>query len=151
MYIVGHAAVGMTLAAGTTNPAIAFFIGWLSHYLADFFPHGDEPAGEWTKRGNEVKRLLVLLSVDGAVLLGASAWYVAHRGFSWPMAAAAFGSAVPDVLWGLEKLFKRKMFGPHESFHGRNHNYFHVRLPLWAGLALQAAVTAALWWRLTMG
>lgn len=151
MFIVGHAAVGMTLAAATANPALAFGIGWLSHYLADFFPHGDEDAGEWAKRGNEVRRLAFLLSIDGAILLAASAWFIAHRGFSWAPCLAVVGSAVPDVLWGLEKLFKRKLFGPHEKFHGRNHNFFHIRLPLWAGILLQAAVTAALWWRLTLG
>lgn len=151
MYIIGHAAVGMTLAAGTTNPAIAFLIGWASHYLADFFPHGDESVGEWAKRGSEVRRLAFLLSIDGAILLAASAWFIAYRGFSWAPCLAVVGSAVPDVLWGLEKLFKRKLFGPHEKFHGRNHNFFHVRLPLAVGLVLQAIVTAALWWRLTLG
>ena len=151
MYLFGHAAVGMTIAAGTGNPALAFGIGWLSHYLADFFPHGDEALGAWVKRGNEVKRLLVVLVPDATLVLTAFAWYTAHRGFSLAAAAAAAGSAVPDVLWGLEKVFKRKIFGPHEAFHGRNHNFFHMRMPFALGLAVQGAIAGALWGWLTWG
>lgn len=151
MYLVGHAAIGMAFASGTDDPVLAFCIGWASHYVADFVPHGDEAAGEWVKRGHEVKRLLVLVGVDGAILLAAYGLFVAHRGFSPAPLAAAIGSTVPDVMWGLEKLFRRKLFGAHEKFHGLNHNFFRVRMPLWLGLAFQAALTAFLWVRLTLG
>ena len=47
MFLAGHASVGIaiTAALGVTNPAAAFALGWASHYLADFFPHGDEFRG----------------------------------------------------------------------------------------------------------
>ncbi len=150
MYLVGHAAVGMTLAAGVSNPVAAFGIGWLSHYLADFFPHGDEEVGEWTKKGNEVRRLMAIVAVDGAVALAAFSFMTARNGFSLPLAAAALGSFVPDVMWGLEKLAKRKLFGPHEKIHYANHNFFEIPLPAWAGVPLQLAVAAFLWWQLTV-
>ena len=148
MYLVGHAAVGILLASGTDNPAAAFGIGWFSHYLADFVPHGDEAVGAWTKKGNEVRRLLAVVAVDGALFLAAFALLIAHRGFSAAVAAAALGSFVPDVLWGLEKVFKRRLFGPHQRFHDRNHNFFHLPIPLWLGLLLQGAATSGLWWHL---
>lgn len=150
MYLVGHAAVGMTLAAATDDPVLAFGIGWLSHYLADFVPHGDEPAGEWAKRGDEVRRLFVLLMADGALFLAAFAWFTARRGFHLAAATAALGSFVPDVLWGLEKVRRKPLFGPLERFHAKNHNFFHVRLPLWAGLVGQAALAGGLWTWLTL-
>ena len=147
MYLVGHAAVGMaiTSALGITNPVAAFGVGWASHYLADFFPHGDEAVGEWTKRGNEVHRLLAVVAFDGALFLSVFTIFTAHRGFSFAMAAAALGSFVPDVLWGLEKLFKKKLFGFHERFHLVNHNFFHIRLPFFVGILFQTAITFALW------
>jgi hypothetical protein len=149
MYLIGHAAVGMTLAASMTNPVAAFGVGWLSHYFADFFPHGDEEVGEWTKKGNEVRRLMAIVAVDGAVFLAAFAFMTARNGFSLPLAAAAAGSFVPDVMWGLEKVAKRKLFGPHEKIHYANHNFFEIPLPAWAGVPLQLAVAALLWWQLT--
>lgn len=151
MYLVGHAAVGMTLAAGIANPAAAFGVGWLSHYLADFFPHGDEEMGEWTRKGNEVRRLMTLVAVDGVLFLAAFAFMTARNGFSLPLAAAALGSFVPDVMWGLEKVAKRKLFGPHEKLHYANHNFFEIPLPARAGVPLQLAVAAFLWWQLTAG
>lgn len=146
MYLIGHAAVGVLAASITTNPAAAFGIGWLSHYVADFIPHGDEPLGEWAKRGNEVKRIGCIAALDLLILSAALSAYVAARGFTpWVLAAAA-GSVVPDALWGLELVCKRKLFGPHHAFHHRNHNFFQVKLPLAVGLALQFAVTSGLWW-----
>jgi hypothetical protein len=152
MYLVGHTAIGMSAVAltGVTNPAAAFAVGWASHYLADFLPHGDEEAGDWTKKGNEVKRLAAIVAVDGALLLALFGVFTAHRGFSLPMAMGALGSTVPDVLWGLEKLFKRKLFGFHEKYHYANHNFFDVRMPLWLGVLLQAIMTASLWAWLTL-
>ena len=42
MYLIGHAAVGATLATAVTiNPLAALGIGFVSHYLVDFIPHGD--------------------------------------------------------------------------------------------------------------
>lgn len=151
MYLVGHAAVGMTLAAGIANPVAAFGVGWLSHYIADYFPHGDEEVGEWTKKGNEIRRLLALVAVDGAVFLVLFGFLVSRHGFSLPVAAAAFGSFVPDVMWGLEKVAKRPLFGFHERFHFVNHNVFGVHLRPRVGVTLQLAVAALLWWRLTAG
>jgi hypothetical protein len=151
MYLIGHAAVGMTLAASVTNPVAAFGVGWLSHYLADFFPHGDEEVGEWTKKGNEVRRLMAIVSVDGTAALVAFAYLSSQRGFSLPLAAAALGSFVPDIMWGLEKVAKRKLFGFHEKFHYANHNFFDIHLPAWAGIPMQLSVAALLWWQLTVG
>ena len=150
MFLIGHAAVGATIAqlAGIENPAAAFGVGWLSHYLADFVPHGDEPVGKWTAGPNGVRRLMGIVALDGLLLLGALGFVFAKRGFSWVTLAAAVGACVPDVLWGLEKLAGRRLFGPHGAFHLKNHNFFHIDLPLGVGLLLQGAVTAFLFWRL---
>jgi hypothetical protein len=156
MQLVGHAAVGITLTrlAGATHPLAALGIGWFSHYLADFFPHGDEDVGEWATRGNFVKRMLAVVAVDGLVTVAVFAWYASRQSLSPAQlivpAAAALGSFLPDIMWGLEKLFKRRLFGPFEKLHGLNHNFFHVRVPSWYGLPLQLVIIAAIWWWLTI-
>ncbi|MBI3114931.1 MAG: hypothetical protein HYZ09_00350 [Candidatus Kerfeldbacteria bacterium] len=45
MYLTTHAAVGVLIAQQTTNPWLAFFGAFLSHYVLDFVPHGDENLG----------------------------------------------------------------------------------------------------------
>lgn len=146
MFLVGHGAVGALLATHLTkNPVVAFGIGWLSHYIVDFFPHGDESLGAWTKKGNEVLRLLVIVSIDATLLLASLVVVFSTRGFSWVALAGAFGACVPDVMWGLEKLFKRNLFGRFDIFHNRNHNFLHISLPLWFGIFGQILITFALW------
>jgi len=149
MYLTAHTAVGVAAAAAiTTNPVAAFGIGWFSHYLVDFIPHGDEQAGEWTRRGNEIRRYLVLAGADGLLASALFLAQAASHGFSWVSAMAFIGSTVPDVMWGLEKLFKRIIFGPLQRFHLAVHNRLRVRLPTWLGLLVQAAVAGWFWSRL---
>lgn len=149
MYLTGHAAVGAVIATAiTTNPIAAFGIGWLSHYLVDFIPHGDEPLGEWVKRGNEITRLFIAFVPDAVLMLALLGVFTAVHGVNVVVLAAAIGSTVPDVMWGLEKLFKRRLFGPHERFHTENHNHFDIRIPFTAGLLAQGVVAGTLWWML---
>ena len=146
MFLIGHGAVGALLATRLTeNPVAAFGIGWLSHYLVDFFPHGDESLGAWAKKKHEILRLFFLFAIDGALLLSTLFWIFYRQGFSWVILAGAAGSIVPDVMWGLEKLFHKKIFGRADVFHNRNHNFFHISMPLWVGLVGQAIVTVAVW------
>lgn len=149
MFLVGHTIVAATIvqAAGINNPVAAFGIGWLSHYLVDFFPHGDEPVGLWAKQGNELKRIAVIFGIDAAILLGLFIAYIVLDGFSLSLFLAGLGAVVPDVMWGLEMLFKKKLFGPHDKIHSRNHNFLHIHLPYHLALVGQLVVSAVLWWR----
>ncbi len=149
MYLTAHAAAGAAVAGLLTkDPVLAFGVGWLSHYAVDFIPHGDEAAGEWTKKGSEVKRYLILFGADGAILAALFLLLAATRGFSWVTAAAIAGSTVPDVMWGLEKVFRKRLFGPRQRFHSAVHNRLRVRLPTWLGLLIQAAFAGWFWSRL---
>lgn len=146
MFLTPHAAVGAAIATSLTgNPIIAFGIGWLSHYLADSVPHGDEGLGVWASKGNEVKRLLGITAIDAVIWIAVLSYVFLSIGFSSIILAAALGSAVPDVMWGLEKVVKRDLFGPLRRFHGWNHNFFRVNLPLWTGVIGQGVVTAVMW------
>lgn len=153
MYLINHAAIGVALAGavGATNPVAAFGIGWASHYLADFFPHGDEDAGEWAKRKNEILRILGMVAVDGVIFLSVFTWFSMERGFFWWAAAAAIGSFLPDIMWGFEMLARRKLFGVFERLHSWNHNFFKIHIPSVAGIPLQVFLATVLWAWLTLG
>lgn len=45
MYLTTHAAVGVLIAQQTHNPGLAFGGAFLSHFVLDFVPHGDEDIG----------------------------------------------------------------------------------------------------------
>lgn len=146
MFLTPHAAVGAAIATSLTgNPFVAFGVGWLSHYLADSLPHGDERLGIWASKGDEVRRLLGITIIDSVIWIVILVFVFLSVGFSWVILAAALGSSVPDVLWGTEKVVKKELFGPLQKFHGWNHNFFKVNMPLWTGLVGQGIVTAAMW------
>jgi hypothetical protein len=143
MFLTGHAAVAAALvaAAHVENPELAFGLGWVSHYAMDLLPHGDEGLGVWSKRGSEVARLLAVFLADFAICVMIILALIFRRGFSWPIVAAVIGSMVPDIMWGLEKLFKRKLFWFFGKFHEANHNFFKIKIPFWLGLGLQLALS----------
>lgn len=146
MFLTAHAAVGVAAATLITkDPTTGFAVGLVSHYLADLVPHGDEDAGAWCKKGNEVKRLFGITLIDAVVWCAVLVGAFLYAGFSWLVLAAALGSALPDVMWGLEKVAGRRLFGPHSRFHTWNHNHFNIRMPLWAGLLFQVTVSVVLW------
>lgn len=147
MFLVGHAPFGILAAraVGATTPLAAFVVGMASHYVADFFPHGDEQIGEWTKKGNELLRLIIVFAIDAVLLIAILASFFYAGKLTIADFAAAAGSVTPDALWGFEKLLRRTMFGPHEKFHNRNHNFFHIAIPWRVGVAMQAVVVTALW------
>ncbi|MEY4722564.1 MAG: hypothetical protein RLZZ324_77 [Candidatus Parcubacteria bacterium] len=149
MQLIGHSAVGVVaiIALGVTNPALAFFVGWASHYVADFVPHGDEGIGEWANRKDTVKRIALVAGVDAlATLALLGGWAFARHGMPLAVLAAALGAWVPDGMWGLEMLTGRKLFGPHHDFHHWNHNRLKIMIPTWIGIPAQLALTAVLWW-----
>jgi len=148
MFLIGHTAVGVLLAEsfGANNPAAAFGVGWVSHYLMDAIPHGDETIGEWTKGKDRIRRLMMIECVDGSLIALAAGLFFWQHGFSWTFSAALIGACVPDVMWGLEAVFGREIFGPFCRFHERVHNMFKYRLPPAVGLTYQAIVTLFVWW-----
>ena len=147
MFLVTHAAIAAVLADRIgLGSAAAFAAGWASHYLADAVPHGDEQAGDWARRKNEVRRYALLAGIDAVILAAALASVFLAGGFDPAILAAAAGATVPDVLWGVEKTLGRTIFGPHLKFHHRVHNLFGWRLPLWSGLMFQTALAAFCWY-----
>lgn len=156
MFLVAHAAAGIVLAtAATQNPAVAFGVGWLSHYVLDFVPHGDEAAGVWVNRGHKVRRYALLAAIDFALVALLFLLVASRHGWSWSAAMAVAGAVLPDVAWGLELAFDRQLFGLHSKWHHGIHNFLRQRfnfcLPLWLGLTIQTALAATLWFSLYAG
>jgi hypothetical protein len=149
MFLTVHSSIGVaaTTVAGITNPAAAFALGWFLHYVGDAIPHGDEKIGEWVMVGPKpVWRAVPFFAGDFAVMSSIFAVYSFHAGFSWSLVAVIAGSILPDVLFGVEMVFKRSLFGPVAHFHKWAHHLLGIRLPFKAGLPIQLAVLALMWW-----
>ncbi|MFA6603300.1 MAG: hypothetical protein WCT10_00490 [Patescibacteria group bacterium] len=145
MFLIAHAAIGAAVAPLTGSPLPAFFLGWLTHYLADAVPHGDESLGRWATARDGIRRFVFLAGVDFLLVAAILAIVFVARGFDWTILAGAVGATVPDFMWGLEKTFQRRLFGPFQDWHGLAHGIIKKKIPTAAGLALQFLVAAASW------
>ncbi len=148
MFLTGHSAIGLIAASWTANPALAFLIGFLSHYVADAVPHGDEDLGVWTERGNAIHRLAFLMFLDLAVLTLSFSLLFNRYGWQWNQVLCIVGACLPDFMWGFEKAVGHRLFGPFGDWHRRNHNRWRVRIPSVVGVPVQLALTVGLWWLL---
>jgi len=149
MFLTVHSAVGVTAvtALGIHNPAAAFALGLVLHYLGDAVPHGDEPIGEWVKDGRSpVLRAMPFFVGDFLLMSVLFALVSSAGGLQWHLVAAIAGSILPDVLFGVEIVFKRRLFGFLSELHDLAHTAFGIRLPLHFGLPLQAVLAFILWY-----
>ena len=100
MFLTVHAAAAVALAQQTTSPALAFAIGFSSHFLVDAIPHGDENLVAGDDHRKMVKKIIAVALVDVAIMAVTFA-ALGDAGiieFSPSLLAAAFGGLLPDAL-----------------------------------------------------
>lgn len=142
MFLTAHAAIAAAIStAAGTGPAGAFAVGVISHFVADIVPHGDERVGEWALRGDPARRFAFAAAIDGSFLTVFLLAVFFRTGWSWTTVSAAAGAVLPDALWGAGLVLKREIIPGYLRFHQRLHHLVPFRLPLWAGLFLQLAIT----------
>lgn len=147
MFLTVHAPVGAAIGALAGEPVAAFALGFLSHFVLDAIPHGDEHLGHAMEHSAKVRYFVKLAAVDGILMTGAllallTPWT------AWPSAAVLAGIAggvAPDVLQGLGEAFPERRWLA--AFH-RFHDYIHVHLIPWessfpVGMATQLATLVA--------
>lgn len=110
MFLAPHAAVALALTQATASPGVAFFIGFGSHFLLDLIPHADAVTTRWINARSPRTRTLLLVAIaDGfcsLLIFSSFMLTVAHLDLAIAL-SAAFGSALPDILWGLHEFFPR--------------------------------------------
>ncbi len=144
MFLIIHGPVGALIGQYVANPLLAFILGIASHFVLDIIPHGDDTLSQ--KVGSGYWRRVSVAVVDGffTVLL-LLAFY--HAGSYQPSIIwGSIGGMLPDFMWGVPELLKRKTFNWFIRFHSKNHMLIKKRLSFWKGMALQAIVILGLLW-----
>lgn len=173
MFLTPHAAVGILIGTQTTNPIAAFIFSFLSHFVLDLIPHGDQGLAKWVKAKHTKRRAAGILAADAGVMTLLVASLVQQVNFPHPYVtiAAVMGGILPDVLSGWyeytrdlfpqhrkERLFAKtgfiaratrrfffdaKFLMRHHRVHHKYHWRLGVTIPLPAGIALQAVLLVA--------
>lgn len=153
MFITTHAAVGALVgAAFPSSRPLAFAAGFLSHFLLDMIPHGDEHMLEGFKSGSKVRRALAYVTIDSIVavytimaILSAAPGTL-HGAMKWGI----IGGVLPDLLVGIYEATKWRILRGYTAFHHRNHHaligkYRHGKdIPFKWGFAYQVVAAIIL-------
>ncbi|MBI4457377.1 hypothetical protein HY633_00245 [Candidatus Uhrbacteria bacterium] len=153
MFLAVHASVGAITGNVAPDPISAFTIGFLSHFLVDMIPHGDEYMYEGYKNGARVRRAILYVACDVvATLVLVALLFIEQDFFSTRnVALGIIGGLLPDLLVGIHELRTTRLLREFHRFHMRNHHFLikHLRkferdIPMRYGLLLQGVVLTLL-------
>ena len=144
MFLIIHSLVGSVLGHLILSPVMAFFVGVLSHFLLDMIPHGDDQLKKYL--GDSHLKHMMIGAMDGMLALIMLLAVANIVGFRQSILFGALGGILPDLIWGIPALFKRKTLKWYESFHHNMHFVVKKRLPLVPGFLLQILVIVFLFW-----
>lgn len=156
MLLTLHAATGAFVGELAPNPAFAFGLGVLSHFILDMFPHGDRMLAKRTKASGQPRRYFWLVGADALVGIAMFFPAFAFGRFEHPWLAywGIIGGLLPDLIVAIPEyaLYVKKEYRVRlrwfYRFHAFVHDQFiHVfdRVPLQVGLAFQLILFVIIW------
>lgn len=126
MFITTHATIGALVGAAFPSRALAFVLGFVSHFLVDMIPHGDEGMLDGYKSGAKVRRAVAYVMIDSVIavyvilLLLSNAPAEVAPAVMWGI----IGSILPDLIVGVYEVTKVKpFFRKFTAWHHKNHHH----------------------------
>lgn len=139
MFLTVHTAVGALIGQQVGSPILAFVLGFISHWLVDVVPHGDENffADNLEKKVLR-KRLLTLASFDFLGIAIMFLFFSSTTDFTTPMLFGFLGATGPDLLWGITEIAPFKTpWGLLDKWHSFFHKLTGVIVSIKTGLLIQ--------------
>ena len=102
MFLATHAVVGLAIAQRVESPLAALGLAFLSHFVLDFIPHGDQDLyrdWEW-KHQKRFRRVAVINLIDLGILTLLLLWLYAQHSLPQTalLSAGVIGSILPDLI-----------------------------------------------------
>ena len=139
MFLTVHSAAGLVVGNYVKNPFLAFFVGFILHYLFDIIPHGDTKV---SKKYHNVIYMTLAGIIDLAVVISSFLIIILFQNklFSWSQITAICGSVLPDaLLFCYFILPQNKILSQLKKFHHYIHGLISDRwaINLLPGMILQ--------------
>ena len=142
MYLTPHAITGGIIGEKIGSPILAFALGFLSHFILDAIPHGDEAIGNPKNTKGRKYYIKLLMKIEATDLLGLILFviFLKYSDISNPLAvfAGSAGAILPDILWGVNIFLDNKFLKFKERLHCLAHNPFGIMMSARAGIAWQS-------------
>jgi len=104
MFLTVHSTVAITLTQNIHNPAGAFLIGVISHFILDSIPHGDEIFEKIGIKG--MAKLAIIDHVGVIIMLSSIFLFKPDFIFTSSIIFAIIGAMTPDWLMAIYELSK---------------------------------------------
>ncbi|OGY91784.1 MAG: hypothetical protein A3H70_02610 [Candidatus Komeilibacteria bacterium RIFCSPLOWO2_02_FULL_48_11] len=148
MYLTIHAAAGAAIGQFISNPLLAFILGFVSHFILDIIPHGDEGIKHWKWFKTDLGRLAAATLIDFFVLCAVAMYWLIYSpvnvfpGMIYGMA----GAVLPDTLWGLHELTGTPLLNWYSKSHSSLHHILKKPLAVQHGFLIQIPLLLAFTW-----
>ncbi len=146
MLLTVHATVGAIIGDNVSTPLLAFVLAFISHFILDIFPHGDEELVKAYRNDFKNKGMIYLIFFDiiATLILLPVLFYSQKINFNITVIWGIIGGVIPDIFVGLYEI-THKYFRRTYKFHNFTHNklgkFFgtktNLSLPLKFGLLIQ--------------
>lgn len=147
MLLTVHATAGALIGQQINNPYLAFVLAFISHFILDMIPHGDQ---DWIEeyKGNQkakVKKIISIVTLDILALLALliSKYYFNSFVPTLNVVAGIIGGVLPDLLVGIHEL-SNKLFKKFYHFHFVIHDMIKYQPSTASGLFFQIIILGAL-------
>lgn len=142
MFLTTHAVLGAIAGEFAPHPAIAFFMGIVTHLLSDMIPHGDSNLYENYKNKSSVAKSIAYVVIDAIISIFVVIWMFTSLPVdnAYNRAFGILGGLLPDLLVGLSEFVKFSLLSKFVKLHFYFHNFFTSRykdISLHEGLTLQ--------------
>ena len=131
MILTTHALVGAAIGKNINNPLIIVPLSLASHYILDFFRHGDY-LDDNSKFREVAWKVAFDLSIGLVIILGYL--FFSHSSFKTMtnILIGTFFSLLPDLFtllyWNVKIGFLKKLY----DFHNWIHDYFYPKPLIWS-------------------
>ncbi len=155
MFLTTHAVVAASIFQhfSALPSVLVFLFGFVSHFLLDFIPHGDESLvnNKWST-ARKLRRMFFIGLFDLLVVTVFVYWYLANYPINYKVLLGILAAILPDglqivhqfLVW--QNIPLPSFFYRLQLFHSYVHHFierrFDFRLTLWQGLLWQAAIIA---------
>ncbi|MBU1146043.1 hypothetical protein KKD80_00640 [Patescibacteria group bacterium] len=148
MLLTVHATAGALIGQQINNPLLAFILSFVSHFVLDLVPHGDQDWIDEYKgdQKSKVVKIIMIVAVDIVILLGllvSRFYFIDSFATGLSIASGIIGGLLPDFLVGCHELSNR-LFKKFYRFHFWIHDLIKVKPTAFQGVAFQVIITGIL-------
>lgn len=145
MLLSVHATVGAIIGENVNTPLLAFVLAFISHFILDIIPHGDEALIKAYRNDfkNKGMKYLIIFDIISTAILIPLLFISQKISLSPPVIWGICGGILPDIMVAIHEV-SHKQFTRTHKVHFWAHNRISTKMawtmPLKLGLLAQIAI-----------